>query len=87
MPMSSKPLPAAARAERYREFAAHTLKLAQSTQAHEIKATYLSLAQCWKSLADQAERLSSEFPDEPGEDEASPSARPLAASVRPPQKA
>jgi hypothetical protein len=60
MPTPSKP----ARAERYRQLAAQTLKRARSVQSDEIKATYLSLAQCWKNLADQAERLCREFGDE-----------------------
>ena len=60
---STHSLPAPERAERYREFAAQTLRLAQTAKTPEIMATYLSLSQCWKSLADQADRLSSDFPE------------------------
>ena len=49
--------PTSARAERYRKCAAQTLKLAQSTDTSEIRATYLSLAQCWERLAEKADHF------------------------------
>jgi hypothetical protein len=71
--MSGTPeeLAAIARSRRYRDFAAQMLRLAQTAHADEVKAAYLSLAQCWKNLAEQADRLASEFPDEPGQRERS----------------
>jgi hypothetical protein len=56
-------LPASGRAERYRRCAAQTLKLAQSTDASEIRATYLSLSQCWQRLAEKADHFA--IDDEP----------------------
>jgi hypothetical protein len=65
-------LSATARAQRYRDFAAQMLAFAQSARTDEVKAAYLSLAQCWKNLAEQADRLSNEF----GQRETSPEADP-----------
>jgi hypothetical protein len=59
-----RPSPARPRAERYRQFAAHTQRIAETIQSREIRATYLSLAQCWRTLADHAERLGRDFPED-----------------------
>jgi hypothetical protein len=54
-----------ARAERYRTFAAETLKLAQEARGSELKATYLSLSTCWNNLADKAEHGTwAEYPED-----------------------
>lgn len=58
----SKPSPAPpTRAERYRAIAMQTQKLAEASQSPQIRANYLSLARCWRNLADQSERLCREL--------------------------
>ena len=42
--------------ERYREYALDCLRIADATNAPEVKATLLGMAQCWVRLADQAEK-------------------------------
>ncbi|MGH6877274.1 MAG: hypothetical protein ACREHV_07845 [Rhizomicrobium sp.] len=43
------------RAERYREFARETTRLAEQANKPETRATYASLSACWTSLAREAE--------------------------------
>jgi hypothetical protein len=54
----STSLPRLERARKYREFARETLMLAESAEKQELKATYISLSQCWRSLAHEAESIS-----------------------------
>jgi hypothetical protein len=51
------------RARKYREFARETLILAESTEKPELKATYICLSQCWRSLAHEAESVTQLDPD------------------------
>ena len=49
-------LPVQARARRYRELAAKMHELAADCRMSEVRASYLVLAKCWSSLADESER-------------------------------
>ena len=51
------------RARKYREFARETLTLAESAAKPELKATYISLSQCWRSLAHEAESVAKLDPE------------------------
>ena len=51
----STPLAAMERAERYRDIARETLRLAEAATRPELKSSYLSIAACWTSLAREAE--------------------------------
>lgn len=65
MPTDMDGIPGALRAQRYRQFAAETIRLARATDAPEIRTTYLSLAACWKKLAEKADVFSAD--DDPVE--------------------
>jgi hypothetical protein len=54
----SRRLSALERAQRYREFARETLRLAEGSDKPELRATYLSLSTCWASLARETENAS-----------------------------
>jgi hypothetical protein len=51
------------RAQKYREFARETLMLAESAEKQDMKATYISLSQCWRSLAHEAENIAKLDPE------------------------
>jgi hypothetical protein len=53
-PVPTRPS-ASERADRYRELARETLRLAETASKPELKATYISLSACWTSLAREAE--------------------------------
>jgi hypothetical protein len=56
-------LPPLERARRYREFALETLRLAEETEKPALKATYVSLSVCWRSLAREAEQVANLDPE------------------------
>lgn len=71
MSSSSQVHSAAERTELYWDFAAQALKLAQSAPTLDIRANYLSLAQCWTTLAERTDRIGHEPFDHSGEPDAS----------------
>ncbi len=64
-------LPPNQRAKRYRHYAAETIIMAQAETNPDRRTEYLTLAECWHSLAVEAERpLAGLAPDEEtGDDE------------------
>ena len=54
----STPSEAIERAERYRNIARETLRLAEAATRPEVKSSYLSISACWTSLAREAESAS-----------------------------
>ena len=50
------------RSEDYRRYAEESLRLAQTTDNQQTRATFLQMAQVWLRLAEQAEKASNDSP-------------------------